>query len=130
MAEGFIGRIGDKKSEAPGYVLDSIQGTLQAVGLDQKGLPSGIDNLRIDGPFMSYYNGLTMAPNVPYHSIIGNKAAADTPGGTDGVVTYESSHLAGAASEKIVESGHSLMDHPQTILEIRRILPLHLKAGR
>jgi len=129
MAEGLIGRIGDSKSEAPGYVLDSIKGTLQAVGLDEKGLPSGIDNLRMDGPFMSYYNGLTMAPNVPYHSIIGNKQAADTPGGTDGVVTYESSHLAGAASEKIVESGHSVMGHPQTIIEIRRILSLHLEAA-
>jgi hypothetical protein len=71
-----------------------------------------------------------MAPDVPYHSIIGNKKAADTPGGTDGIVAYESSHLAGAASEKIVKSGHDVMSHPQTILEIRRILSLHLDAVR
>ena len=80
--------------------------------------------------FMTYFDGLTMTPDVPYHSVIGNKEAADTPGGTDGVVAYESSHLAGATSEKIIESGHSVMSHPQTIIEIRRILSLHLEASR
>lgn len=130
MAQGVIGRYGDKISSTPGYLLEALEGTLETVGLDKKDLPSGIDNLRMDSPFMASFNNLPMTPEVPFHSIIGNKKAADTPGGTDGIVAYKSSHLAGAASEKIVKSGHNVMEHQQTILEVRRILLLHLDAAR
>ena len=47
---------------------------------------------------------------------------------TDGIVPYESSHLDGAESEKIVHSGHSTQTKPQTILEVRRILHEHLDS--
>ena len=46
----------------------------------------------------------------------------------DGVVTYKSAHLEGVASEKIVRSGHSTQGHPDTILEVRRILLEHVEA--
>ena len=39
---------------------------------------------------------------------------------------YESAHLEGVASEKIVRSTHSTQSTPATILEIRRILYEHL----
>ena len=130
MAQGFIGRVGDSISSTPTYILDAVKGTLEAVGMSAKDISSGIDDLQTDSRFMGFYNGLPMAPDVPYHSIIGNKTKADTPGGSDGVVAYESSHLEGAASEKIVKSGHTVMDQTQAILEVRRILSLHLKASR
>jgi hypothetical protein len=37
---------------------------------------------------------------------------------TDGIVDYESSHLEGAESEKIVPAGHNLIANPATVAEI------------
>jgi hypothetical protein len=47
-------------------------------------------------------------------------------GKTDGVVAYESAHIDGVASEKILRSGHSTQSHPETIERVRQILPEHL----
>ena len=48
------------------------------------------------------------------------------PGKTDGVVAYESAHIEGVESEKVVRSGHSTQGHPETIEEVRRILREHI----
>jgi hypothetical protein len=63
---------------------------------------------------------------VTYHSIIANA----TPGvplldSSDGVVPFASARLPGAASELVIEAGHSVQGTPQAILELRRILRLH-----
>jgi hypothetical protein len=63
-----------------------------------------------------------MKKGVPYHSIIGDRGKGDTPESSDGVVPYWSSHLDGAASEKIVPSGHGSNENPEGIEEFRRIL--------
>jgi len=47
-------------------------------------------------------------------------------GKTDGMVAYESAHIEGVESEKIVRSGHSTQGHPETIEEVRRILREHM----
>ena len=44
----------------------------------------------------------------------------------DGIVPYRSSHLDGAVSEKIIKGGHSIQETPEAVLELRRILKLHL----
>ena len=54
--------------------------------------------------------------------IIGDRGKGNSPNSTDGVVPYWSSHLEGAASEKIVPSGHGANENPEGIAEIRRIL--------
>lgn len=41
---------------------------------------------------------------------------------SDGIVPYTSAHLDGAASETIINGGHSIQTNPQTILTLRRIL--------
>ena len=70
----------------------------------------------------------TKIVNIPYHSIIGNnKGDAPKEEMTDGIVPYNSAHLDGAASEKIIEGGHSIQETPQAVLELRRILRLHLE---
>jgi hypothetical protein len=46
---------------------------------------------------------------------------------SDGVVPYESAHLPGAISEVVIPSWHSVQETPEAIVEIRRILHLHLK---
>jgi hypothetical protein len=45
---------------------------------------------------------------------------------SDGVVRFESAHIAGVESELIVRSPHSgMQDRPETIEEVRRILLEH-----
>ena len=70
--------------------------------------------------------GMPLSKRIVYHSIIGNNRKAGVPGGTDGVVKYESSHLDQAESERIVKSGHSVQTNPETIRELVRILNEHL----
>jgi hypothetical protein len=63
---------------------------------------------------------------IPYHSIIGDQGIGNGEEGSDGVVEYKSSHLDGAESELIVPTGHGAHLHPLAILELKRILKLHL----
>jgi len=46
---------------------------------------------------------------------------------SDGIVPYTSAHLDGAASETIINGGHSIQSNPQTILTLRRILHKQLQ---
>lgn len=72
---------------------------------------------------------MPIAPGVTYHSIIGDRGRGDTPKSSDGVVPYWSSHLDGAASEKIVPSGHGAHQNPEAIEEVQRILMLNAKGA-
>ena len=58
-----------------------------------------------------------------YYSIIGRENA-DGPleESSDGIVPYWRSHLEGAASEKVIVSGHSVQETPEAIIELRKIL--------
>ena len=90
---------------------------------------NGIDNLSPEGTAIQLLNVLPFGKNVPYHSIIGNIEKRGIPGGSDGVVTYSSSHLENALSETVVQSDHSVQQNPLAIQEIKRILKLHIKNG-
>lgn len=46
---------------------------------------------------------------------------------SDGIVPYTSAHLEGAASETVINGGHSIQENPQTILTLRRILHQQLQ---
>ena len=63
------------------------------------------------------------------HSIIAVLGEGPVSGKTDGVVAYESAHLDGVESEKVVRAPHSCQAEPDTILEVRRILREHV-TGR
>ena len=65
---------------------------------------------------------------VPYHSVIGQLHPGPKEQGSDGVVPYWSSHLAGAQSELIVRSGHGVIDNPDAIREVIRILHLQQRS--
>jgi hypothetical protein len=70
---------------------------------------------------------IPVAPEIKAHSIIPVLGAGDPhDGGKDGVVTYASAHVDYVASEFIVRSGHSCLNHPAAIEEVRRILYEHL----
>jgi hypothetical protein len=80
--------------------------------------------LRADSPLLKAILNLPRRPDVPLHSIIGDRGRGDTPDSSDGVVPYWSSHLPEAASEKIVPSAHGANSDPEGIRELRRILLL------
>jgi hypothetical protein len=82
--------------------------------------------LRANSPLLKAILALPVRPGVPYHSVIGDQGKGNTPDSSDGVVPYWSSHMEGAASEKIVPSGHGAHENPEGIAELGRILHLHL----
>ena len=137
LADSFIGRLGARTIRLPGDLVSDLSDTIQEIATNETEeervtklmtarLPTGIDSLSPENPTLTVSVDIPISSNVTYHSIIGNRRKADTPGGTDGVVPYWSSHLDGAASEKIVKSGHDAQTKPLAIEEVRRILHLHL----
>jgi hypothetical protein len=89
------------------------------------------DGLNADSPLMQAIRRTPIAPNVVYHSIIGNNRWTNSPERmTDGVVSYASAHIEGAASEAIIKMSHSSETNPDVIAEVRRILHVHLVETR
>jgi hypothetical protein len=137
-ADRRIGRLGAYLVKLPFTFVKKSFGLFTALAKNEnlktklklERIPTGIDGLRPESPFVIITNQVDLS-GIPFHSIIGNQEEADTPGGSDGVVPYESSHMDGARSEKIVRSGHSAHRHPLAILEVERILGRHLdEMGR
>ena len=61
-------------------------------------------------------------PLVSAVTVEGDISQAITERLSDGIVPYTSAHLDGAASETVINGGHSIQQNPQTILTLRRIL--------
>lgn len=103
----------------------SVQNFLKDVGngLIQNG-PSDLSN---NSKFTQLTENVMPKKGMVYHSIIGNSTNSEDPDVmSDGIVPYKSAHLDGAASEIIIKGGHSIQETPQAVLELRRILRLHL----
>ncbi|MEW9572418.1 esterase/lipase family protein [Rhodanobacter sp. Si-c] len=91
---------------------------------------NSVGNLSDTDPFIVATENLPISPGVRYHSIIGlYKPHGPLAQSSDGVVPYASAHLAGAASEVVIPSWHSVQETPAAILELRRILRLHLQRA-
>ena len=91
-------------------------------------LPNSIDMLDPANLFVSTVNSF-LKPGVP-PSIIGVRAGFldhTRPNSSDSIVPYWSSHMEGAASEKVIPSGHWSHLHPLGMVEINRILLEHLR---
>jgi pimeloyl-ACP methyl ester carboxylesterase len=91
----------------------------------RKSLPTSIDELERGSPILSGLIELSSPAAVKAHSIVAVRPGAAGTERTDGLVTYESAHLAGVASERIVRAGHLCQDHPEVIEEVGRILGEH-----
>ena len=89
-------------------------------------LPTSVDNMSPLHPFIGTLADIPINPRTTAHSIIAVRKPGLLMGQTDGVVAYESAHIDGVVSEKVVRSGHSTQGHPETIAEVRRILREHL----
>lgn len=92
---------------------------------------TSIHNLASHNPLIQLGARLPIAPSVRYHSIIGQDSP-DQPleASSDGIVPYASAHLPGAESERVIPGGHSVQETPEAIVELRRILRVHLAALR
>lgn len=90
-------------------------------------IPTSIDNLDKSDAFVRAAADLPISTRVHYHSIIAQRRpAVPLDASDDGLVPYWSSHLEGAASEKIVHAGHSVQEAPQAVMELKRILHLDI----
>ena len=93
---------------------------------------TSIDSLDPASPLLPVLLVAQQAPWVKYHNIVGKKREEGISdwlaGGTgDGVVALESARLDDVASQIEVPSDHSQVHrHPQSILEVRRILLEHI----
>jgi pimeloyl-ACP methyl ester carboxylesterase len=97
--------------------------SLKAVG----DLPNAVDSMSPDSRFIRALSASAIASGVTVHSIVAVLGDGPVSGQTDGVVAYESAHLDGVASEKVVRSGHSAQANPETVLEVVRILREHVE---
>jgi pimeloyl-ACP methyl ester carboxylesterase len=88
----------------------------------RKGLPTSIDELEWGSPILTGLHDLAPVPAVKVHSIIAVRPETARRERSDGLVAYDSAHLEGAASERVVAAGHLCQDHPDVIAEVRRIL--------
>jgi hypothetical protein len=114
-----------------GVLSDLAHGGQEPAHAARVRLPNSIDNLDRSDPFIRAAADLQISPCVRYHSIIGHAdPAVPLAESDDGLVPYWSTHLDGAASEKIVHSDHSVQESAPAITEMRRILHADIAADR
>jgi hypothetical protein len=89
-------------------------------------VPTAVDNMRPGNRFVKTLSASPIADGVVAHSIVAVEGDGPISSLGDGVVLYQSAHLEGVASEKVVRSSHSTQGEPGTIEEVRRILREHL----
>ncbi len=126
--------------QLPGMLIHNINNTIltrtydeafvqrigQAGVLDFQNGPSELSK---KSEFVAMTRQVEIDKKVPFHLIMGReKATGDLLTSSDGIVPYTSSHLEGAASEKVIIGGHSIQETPEAVLELRRILRLHLQT--
>lgn len=135
IGSNWLGQIGDYLIRRPRQLLSARDDVLKQNGdaffneSFVEGIPSSVKTLRPGSPMLEIAEKLPANPVVPRHSIIARVVPVAASLSTDGVVPYESSHLDGVASEKLVTGSHTCLDETETIDELRRILLLHVGAG-
>lgn len=115
--------------EASANVM-KLKNTIRLPDSLKNGVPSSLNGMATDNPFMLTLADIPVAPGVKANSIIAINSDKQPPQGEDGVVKYTSAHVDYAESEYIVRSGHSAQSNPLTIEEVRRILLENLGAAK
>jgi pimeloyl-ACP methyl ester carboxylesterase len=135
LGNQFIGRLGDSLIRLPDPLLqahDRLQaqnGVEFFTELFPAGVPSSIDVLALENPYLTTLDRLPVAPWVTAHSIVGKVGDGPLEASTDGVVPYSSSHLSWTASERVVPRNHACQDSPEAIEELSRILKVHVEGS-
>jgi hypothetical protein len=129
-ATGWVPGLIRRIVRLPGTMVTQFQDLLrQEEFAELRGtrLPTSVDNMSPGHPFIRTLADTPVDPHVTAHSIIAVRGDFPFIGKTDGVVAYESAHIDGVASERVIRSGHSVQSHPDAIEEVRRILMEHVQ---
>ncbi len=130
MSRGMVGRLGSNLINEPDHISDLLGGLVrenpEAFPRRFRRLPTSIETLDVDSPYLKALLAMTPGKGVAFHSIIGALRPEGTENTTDGVVAYRSSHFEGVQSEVIVQSDHGVQNNPYAILEVHRILLEHV----
>ncbi len=135
IADNWLGTLGQSLYTADSELQQAFHALVRnhrdqinpfIVKLVDEGKLSSIRTLSAHSPALMALAAIR--PEVPFHSIIGQRKVGPVDAGNDGVVSYPSSHLEGAESEFIVRFGHEAFLHPDAVGEIKRILHAHLKT--
>ncbi|MEM9236186.1 MAG: alpha/beta hydrolase [Verrucomicrobiota bacterium] len=133
MADSFIGRIGqwisaprdewqdfyrELERKNPGMLTDDYQQLTRSKLTSVSTLSPAVRSMQI-------LDELPIQHGVGRHLIVGTRGK-DGPieDSSDGIVPFWSSSLPQPDSLKAVPDGHSLIEHPETVAEIKRILRL------
>ncbi len=125
---GGLERLGSRLVRLPDQLRAAHDRLLARNGPDffterfRRGLPTSIDELEWRSPILVGMAELGLAATVKAHSIIADRRDPPLAGGSDGLVSYDSSHIDGVASEALVSSGHLCQAHGTVIREVQRIL--------
>ena len=131
----WFARLGSRVIRLPGQLLSSTTSELSGLShltpIGEKQLTEKHDSLISLHPSNPNFPVILQMPvgkGTTYHSIIGQvNQSKPIIKGDDKVVWYRSSHLTGAASEKIVDASHTHITHnPAAINEVHRLLYLHI----
>ena len=131
LASGWIGRIGAALVRTPRLFTSVYTSTKPLLVSDPaartlKRMPNSVDTLEPNDRFVQAVDKLPITRGIPYHSVMGDRGRGNTPNSSDGIVPYWSSHVDGAQSELIVDSGHDAQTNPEAIKEVDRILKVNL----
>ena len=134
MAESFVGFIGNSLTRLPPM---PERGFSQLARVNPAAMTPGaaafykgrFSAVRTLSPKSTALIAVSELPiEVPFHSVIGQQHQGPKERGSDGVVPYWSSHLSGAQSELVVRSGHGVIDNPDAMREVIRILHLEQRS--
>lgn len=135
-ADRWFTRAARKIIKLPGAFLGAFADSLIEKDINMKHfvkelghglIENGPSDLSHNSKFTELTKDVVPTKDITFHSILGNLTDSDDPNLiNDGVVPYKSAHLKGAASEIIIKGGHSIQETPEAVLELRRILRLHL----
>lgn len=133
-AGSLVRRLAARLISMPRDLLESTADLFKgpaASAIQMERLPTAIDNMSPNHPFILTLAEIPVSPDVAAHSIIAVQGFGPLEQEDDGVVAWRSAHLEGVASERIVRgAGHSVQHDPRAIDEVRRILLLHAAGPR
>jgi hypothetical protein len=126
VAIALAGCAGTRPPQTQAQLLQLREATDQRLVMDGRAMFQQL-LAQVKGDYDAYSAGRAPAPpQIDILIISGGGDWGAFGAGNDGVVAYESAHLDGVASEKVVHSSHSTQSEPETIQEVRRILRAHV----
>ncbi len=133
----WVGRFARSPITIADAALDLVRDDVESESRRQLARTSGsIDNMSPGSRFLSVLVETPVDARIRRHSIIAVQGEPDLEDpydrrkASDGVVRFTSAQITDVDSELIVHSGHSCLQHPWTISELRRILLSHVGLVR